>query len=252
MSIELSTSLSARVASLAGIEPAAESIAHAQEELNRKLAARPTLRRAPTARWLIAASAACVAAVIAILFPFSTSTIAFADVQKHFASFKTLSFVLNTKHEGESISQMRVRVNHAGDARIDISEDVTMVVSAKEQQVLMLMHGEHTAMRFPAQTANAKEDPMAWLNDIRTYKQMAKPLGTRQIKGVRAIGWGLEIQGMQSELWSDDSGMPLTMTVYQPGGVSLDFDFSFDEPLDVRLFSLAVPQGYALREGDDD
>jgi hypothetical protein len=65
-------------------------------------------------------------------------------------------------------------------------------------------------------------------------------------------GWLKDIRGMQMELWADETGMPLTMTIHQAAGVSLDFDFAFDVPLDVRLFSMEVPAGYTLKQGDDE
>jgi len=250
MNIGLSQRLSAQVASLAAIQPAAESVAQAQEALACMLAKRATSRRMLSARWL-AAAAACAAAVITMVLPFFASTVAFADAQKHFASFKTLSFVLNTKAQGEAISQMKVLVDQHSNARIETGDDITMVVSGSQQQILMLFRGEHVAMRFPTRADTAKDDPLAWINEIRTYKQAATSLGTRKINGASALGWGLEIKGMHSELWTDENGLPLTLTVRQAEGVTLEFAFSFDAPLDPGLFSLEVPSGYTLKQGDD-
>ncbi|HEX2585605.1 MAG TPA: hypothetical protein VHL14_10750 [Steroidobacteraceae bacterium] len=250
MNIELSPRLSAQVASLAGVQPAEEDVAQAQEKLTRVLAGRATMRRVFNARWL-AAAAACAAAIVAMVLPFTASSIAFADVQKHFASFKTLSFVLNTKAQGESISQMKVFVDQNKNARIETGKDITMVVSGSQQQMLMLFHGERVAMRFSTRADKPKDDPLEWINEIRTYKQAAKSLGTRKINGVSAFGWALEINGLHSELWSNEDGLPLTMTIQQKEGVTMQLDFSFDVPLEARLFSLEVPAGYTLKQGDD-
>lgn len=54
------------------------------------------------------------------------------------------------------------------------------------------------------------------------------------------------------ELWANAEGWPQTMQMTTHAGITLDFDFVFNQALAVGAMSSAVPTGYALVEADED
>ena len=249
MNYELSSRLASMLDSLSAVDADDAVVEEAQLRLRRSLAMASPPRRRAAVKWLSAAAAACTA-IVAMLVASLGPTVAFADVQQHFAIYRTLSFVLDTRSSGESIQQMHVFTNADGDVRTDIGQDVSVVVNARQHQVLTLLHGAHAAMRFPV-AASRKDDPLQWLKEIRDYKQAAESLGTKKLEGVTAHGWHLQVAGMDTELWASDDGLPLQMLVKQAPNIELDFRFTFDQELSADLFSTEVPKGYVLGKAED-
>ncbi len=245
----LSTRLSSQVEALGAVEPTHSQVAKAQQNLDALLQDRSTRDRPRTVvGWLSAAAAGVAAVVIVLLLP-THQNVAFAEVQKHFASFRTLSFLVNTDMGGRTIQQSHVYVNEAGDVRTDVGSDISVIVNAPRKEVLMLAHGPRVAMFLPITEAPKNEDPLAWLAEVRAYQKAATPLGTKIVNGKTAYGWGLQIQGMQSQLWADESGLPLSMEIHQHP-VETQMQFTFDAALDADLFSFEVPQGYSVESED--
>lgn len=251
-STELPTELALQVRELQAIEPIEADVQSAQRKLDVVIRSRARTPVARTAgKWALAAAAACLAIVTISLLPTAGQGVAFAQVQRHFQVFKTLSFVLDTRANGESIQKSQVYVNDAGKVRTDVGGDLSVLVSPSDGQILMLMHASRTAMRFPFESAPKKdEDPLKWLEEIAAYQRAAQPLGTREIDGRRVHGWALEVEGMRSELWADDSGLPLWLQIDQRG-VQIRMDFAFNPSLPESLFSFDVPQGYTEAKPED-
>lgn len=245
----LSARLSAQVDALSAAEPTHSQVAKAQQNLDALLQDRSARDRPRTVvGWLSAAAAGVAAVVIVLLLP-TNHSVAFAEVQKHFAGFRTLSFVMTTEMGGKTIQQSHVYVNEAGDVRTDVGSDISVIVSASRQEVLTLAHRPRAAILAPITEAPESDDPLAWLTEVRAYQQAAKPLGTKIVDGKTAHGWELEIQGLQTQLWADDDGLPLSMEIHQHP-VETRMQFTFDAPLAADLFSFEIPQGY--RVGPED
>jgi hypothetical protein len=243
-SSNLPTELALQVRALQAVAPAEAEVRAAQRELEDVVETRlPAPRRFMLGRWAAAAAAGLMAVVLGLLLPTAGPSVAFAEVQRHFQVFRTLSFVLETRMHGQTIQESHVYVNEAGDVRTDVGKDLTVLVSASRKEVLMLAHGPRTAMKFPIDAAANAEDPLAWLEEIRAYQSAARSLGTQVVDGRTVHGWELEIQGMQSELWADENGLPLWMQMNQQG-MELRMQFTFDQPLAASLFSLDLPRGY--------
>lgn len=245
----LSTRLSAQVEALDAVEPAHEQLAQAQQNLDALIQDRTTRDRPRTMVGWLAATAAGIAAVGVVLLLPTSQSVAFAEVQKHFASFRTLSFLVNTEMGGETIQQSHVYVNEAGDVRTDVGGDISVIVNASRREVLILAHGPRVAMLMPITKAPKNEDPLAWLAEVRAYQKAATPLGTKVVNGKTAHGWELEIQGMQTQLWADENGLPLSMEIDQHA-VETQMQFTFDAPLAADLFSFDIPQGYSVESED--
>jgi outer membrane lipoprotein-sorting protein len=237
-------------------EPDAEAVNSAQRKLDAavaaKMAARP-VRPARAARgWLAAGASALVAAVAVIWLPLGTApALAFAQVQQHFRDFRTLRFDLDQRMNGKPLMNARVSVRHDGSVRTELGNDVVVVVNSTEMRVLTLVKSARMAVVSPLVEAAKKEDALKWLDDIRDFQGVAQALpGSRIIGGQRAYGWSLDIGGGNIELWANEAGLPLEMTLNQGVDIKMDFDFEFDVTFPEDHFSTKVPDGYRLGEED--
>jgi hypothetical protein len=247
---QLSARLSSQLDALRTVEPGHKQIVQAQNTLDALVQQRTRPHRSRAiGTWLTAAAAGVAAVAIVLLLPTVSQNVAFAEVQRHFADFETLSFIMDTRVGGQTIQQSRVYVNEAGDVRTDVGRDVSVIVNASRKEVLTLAHGPRVAMLMPVTEAPKSEDPLAWLAELRAYQNAAKPLGMKVVDGKTAHGWELEIQGMQTQLWADENGLPLSMKIEQQA-MELQMQFTFDAPLAADLFSLEIPQGYRAASED--
>jgi outer membrane lipoprotein-sorting protein len=237
-------------------EPDAEAVNSAQRKLDAavaaKMAARPVRPARATRGWLAAAASALVAAVAVIWLPLGTApALAFAQVQQHFRDFRTLRFDLDQRMNGKPLMNARVSVRNDGSVRTEVGNDVVVVVNSTEMRVLTLVKSARMAVVSPLVEATKKEDALKWLDDIRDFKGVAQALpGSRFIGGQRAYGWSLDIGGGNIELWANEAGLPLEMTLNQGVDIKMDFDFEFDVTFPEDHFSTKVPDGYRLGEED--
>lgn len=239
-------------------EPGAARIDAAQRKLEAavaaKIAAQPVRRPTRRARsWLAAAASAVVAAVALVWLPLGTApALAFAQVQQHFREFQAMRFDMEQRMNGKPIMKARVSVRHDGSVRTEVGDDVIVVVNSAEKQVLTLLKPARVAMVTPLSQAATQDDALDWLDDIRDFKGAAEALPrTRVIDGKRAHGWKLAIQGGDIELWADDEGLPLAMTVNQGVELEMRFDFEFEPALPADEFSTQIPSGYSLADAED-
>jgi hypothetical protein len=253
----LSPGLEMHVRALAGDAPDAHAVEAAQIRLGRRLAdpaSDPTPTRRPRTGWYAFAATAC-AALALILVPFIVSErggLAFAEVQRHFENFRTLAMTIEQGSGDFPMPKINVVLDDTGSVRTDVGTDISVVVNVKEGQVLMLMHDARNALRFPIGVTDmmpAKE-ALSWIDELKHFKGIAKALTeTREIDGVTAHGWSLDIANAQIQLWARDDGLPLAMSVGEGVGIDLRFRFNFDAPIDTGQFSTEIPAGYTTGFG---
>ena len=153
---------------------------------------------------------------------------------------------------GEPFMTARVSVRRDGSVRTEVGDDVVVIVSTEEKQVLTLLKSAHLAIVSPIDEAPTKEDDLAWLDEIREFQGAAKALReTRVIDGQRAHGWELPIEGGTIELWANDEGLPLRMSLNQGVAIEMSFRFEFEPKLAADEFSTRVPDGYSRGESED-
>jgi outer membrane lipoprotein-sorting protein len=238
-------------------EPDADMVDAAQRRLDAAVAAKSAARPARPVRaargWLAAGASALVAAVAMLWLPLGTApALAFAQVQQHFRDFQTLRFDLEQRMNGNPLMKARVSVRRDGSVRTEVGDDVVVVVNSSEMRVLTLVKASRMAVVSPLDQGAKKEDALKWLDDIRNFQGVAKALpGSRIIRGQRAQGWALEIAGGNIELWANDAGLPLEMSLEQGMQLEMTFDFRFDLELPEDLFSTQVPDGYRLGGEED-
>lgn len=248
---ELPERLRTHADSLAAAAPTEQAADAAQRRLSETLAARtqPATARRRRNGWLAAAATACAAVALTVL-PFllsDRSGLAFAEVQRHFSDFTTLSMRIEQGEGGRFMPQVAVLLDADGNVRTDVAGELSVVVNAAQGRVLMLLHSARTAMSFPidAGPAMPAQEALRWIDELRTFKGIATPLAEpAQINGETAYGWTLKIAGAELTLWAREDGQPLAMQVGEGLGLDLRFRFDFDAPIDPALFSTDVPAGY--------
>lgn len=256
----LDAPLSAHVDALNTTTPDQHAVEAAQLRLQRRLsgnrdAAEHRARPART-RWLAFAATAGIALALTLL-PLmfgDRGGLAFADVQRHFQQFRTLTMRIEQGGAGTLLPIIDVAMNESGQVRTDVAGQLSVVVDPKGGQVLMLLHPSRSAMRFPIGVEGIvpAREALDWVEKLRHFKGTATPVSsTRLIDGQTAHGWSLAIGGARLELWADANGLPLAMSIGDGDTAVLDlqFRFRFDEPIAAGTFSTAIPAGYSLSLG---
>lgn len=228
--------------------------AAAQQRLSAALHARRARARPVKRGWAMAALTALAALVLAIGVPLlAPQGNAFAAAQAHFRQFRTLQMEVVQRHGDTVLQTSRTRVDTAGATRTDIGESLSIVVDPARGRVLTLLHQERQAVvaTITPQAASTTGD-IAWLDELRRYTGKAVPLReTRLIAGRRAQGWALDLRGKRTELWTDDSGLPLEMRM-QGSGLQIDYRFTFDLRFAPELFATDLPAGYTQAEAGEE
>lgn len=246
--------LAAHTASMIALDADESEVQQAQLKLEAAVAKLPSSRKSVVRRWLLAGSTACAIGIVSMLPIFGDHNgVAFAQVQQHFVDFKTMAFTIEQRYSGQLQLVTRVQINHAGDVRTDVDKGVSVIVSPNQKQVLTLMHDTHEAMQFPLEVAPVvNNEATDWLKEIQAYKKVATPLSnTRIIDGVTANGWVLNVKGMRTEIWADDDGIPITMTMYDENKLNLNFFFKFNPVIAENTFSTNIPSNYSRVQPDD-
>jgi outer membrane lipoprotein-sorting protein len=80
----------------------------------------------------------------------------------------------------------------------------------------------------------------------------SRPLGEKEIDGVRAVGFRLDDKTGSTDIWADpDTALPIrieTTFLTEPRVVVVMTNFQYDVELDESLFSFDPPKGYKVRE----
>jgi hypothetical protein len=138
-----------------------------------------------------------------------------------------------------------------GSVRTEVGEDITVVVNMREKQVLTLSESSRMAVVAPFEGDTRDDEALGWIEEIQQFQGAAERLpGTRQIRGVAAVGWKLDVGGSVLTLWTDPRGLPLEMQLDQGMQINTSFRFDFNQPLSPALFSTQVPAGYSQATED--
>ncbi len=255
----LDATLASHVQALEAASPDNHAVEAAQLRLQHRLAggdrpARSTLSR--RRGWIAFAATASIALALTLmpLLLGDRGGLAFADVQRHFQQFRILSMRIEQSGLGTMLPVVDVVMSEHGQVRTDIAGSLSVVVDPVAGRVLMLLHDSRNAMRFPIGVEGIvpAREAMQWIEELRHFKGTATAFTeTRVIDGVTAKGWSLAIGGARLELWADESGLPLALSIGDGADavVDLQFRFRFDERVAADAFSTDVPAGYTLGLG---
>jgi hypothetical protein len=255
MNHDIPTPSPALAAHIAALPTADAALADAAQQ--RLLAALPTQHapRRGVPRGLVAAASFCAVLLVGVALFLGEQGNAFAAVQQRLRDFTTLRLQIDQHIDGETLPQSTLLLDRSGSLRTDVGSEVSVIVDTRAHAVLTLLHGPRLAMRMPlpAGTTPQRDDALQWLDAIREFQGEAQPLPQpRTIDGAPTQGWRLHSHGMQIDLWADADGVPRAMQVGGAQGLTLDYRFVFDVPIDPALLSAQVPAGYTLGEADDD
>ncbi|MEX2499869.1 MAG: hypothetical protein WD397_13450 [Wenzhouxiangellaceae bacterium] len=229
------------------------------DSAQRKLIARIDAEKTPSRHaragwgWATAALAAVLLPML-MWMPGTNGGLVFADVQRFFTDFETLSARLTTTMREETILEMDIRVDAQDRVRLDAGGGFSYVIDPNRSLMLQLFHDRKQAMLMPLSEPGAVDEAEAidWLEDIREFQGQAELLDeTMVIGGQQAYGFSLAAGGMNMTLWATESGQPLRLQMQPtdlpgPHGIETRMDFEFDRPLDESLFSLTPPESYRL------
>ena len=154
---------------------------------------------------------------------------------------------------GIDLPTIRVWTDHAGNTRSDIGDSTSVVVNVDKQELLILLHGPHKAMRMPLDDAGSTQarDPLGWLDAVRKFQGQATRLQhSRMIDGVKTNGWLLDTASMHITLWADSQGMPRAVDIDGQTRLQQKITIELDQPIDQARFSTARPAGYTLAQED--
>lgn len=254
--------LAAAVAAVRADQPDAAGVDAAQQRLQVRLDHRARRRAGPWGRLLAVAGTACAVLALSMLTLVGGGNgEAFAMVQRHFADFDTLVMRIDQHSTGAPAQRLEVAMTQAGDVRVDIADQLSVVFDAAAGMSLTLLHEPRQALRVPMPALSdallGDDNPMAWIEDIREFQGKAvRQPDPRVIDGQTAWAWVLEIGGTRCLLWATADGLPLQLTLDSDGAdgavaqlVDIDFDFQFDPALRPDLFGTDVPAGYELLPG---
>jgi outer membrane lipoprotein-sorting protein len=207
-------------------------------------------RRHGLASWLRVAGAAAVLAIavsgIPLLLPGKPGASAFAQAQAWFEHYETLRFEMTMRQDGQPLTTVRVWTDETGNARIETPPVVQLVLPPENVMHTVLPDGQVMSQELgPLPGSFNRGSGMEWLDQIAEFQGLAEPLDTRRdLDGVDALGWRLELAGGTHTLWVDPAdNRPLRLEADLTGGVQMVSVFTFDEALSPTLFQL--PDGSA-------
>lgn len=245
-------SLQAHAAALSADRADEASTASAQQKLLRRIAAAPRRERSPLRRFGAVAATACAVLVLgAAVFLGNLAApdggLAFASVQRQLGDFDALVMRMVQTSHGGVVQETLVTTLRDGRTRVDVGDQVSVIVDPVAGHATTLLHAARQAMRFEVPKAGLGEadDALQWLEELREFRGEATLLaGTRDIDGQEAHGWALQAGGMDVLLWATAEGIPLEMTLSDGGGLLLEFEFDFDPTIAPGTLDAAVPPGY--------
>jgi len=206
----------------------------------------------------LAAAAAIIVAIFVAVHQFgrSVESVAFADVVEPFLTARTATFkititgqgVPSQEFDGMFMEPCRMRHTQPGGGTVIVDLEkgkfVTLLPQLKQAIVLEL--------------TNVPEDPgsLNFFQEIRNRILKAQPLndesveflGRQQVDGQSAIGYHVRKPGLDATVWANaETKMPVQIEVVDDPMIITMSNIAFDVQLDEKLFSLDIPEGYAVK-----
>lgn len=178
--------------------------------------------------------------------------VAFAQVQQHFRDFQLMTMRMEQSMAGTPVQDSLVTAAADGRVRVDVGEQLSVIVDPVRGRGVSLLHGARQAVSFafvPGAQAEGTE-ALDWLAEVRDFQGVARHLAdTRIIDGQVAHGWALDLESGRTVLWAGEDGLPLAMTVEGGALLELEFAFDFDPQVDPARLRVEVPPGYRTMGG---
>ena len=227
------------------------------------------IAQAPSARWGLmahpwryAVAAAAVLAIIALSTIKGGGSIAFAKVMEQIRKASACTYTMTIMTEGQPTMRMKTSYKDPGRMRMESSTpgapgNATSIADINKKKLILLQPLSKQCFTFDL-TGNTTPSPQsAQINlfeDLRRIPDSgAKPIGTKEIGGIKAVGFHASQAGMSYTIWADPGQPKILLIEYESenikgmkGEIS---DFNFDAQLDDSIFSVDPPEGYAVTNG---
>jgi outer membrane lipoprotein-sorting protein len=229
------------------------------------------VRPAPAARktsrihvWRYAAAAAVVLAILAITTLKGGGSNAFAQVMEQVRKATSCSYVITTMKNGLAPTRFKTYYKDPGRMRMDVDVEVfgshgtaTSIIDLNQKKLITVIPSTKQCMIFDltGETAPAQQDAM--VDIFQGLRQLpdsgAKPIGTKKIDGIEAVGFQTSQGGNSYVIWADPDDKHVLLVEFDNqnmrGMKGTLSDFNFDAQLDDSLFSLDPPEGYTVING---
>jgi outer membrane lipoprotein-sorting protein len=207
---------------------------------------------------LAAVAAVAFALVAGLLFTRGGPGLAFAQVAAQIAAARTMTMDVTTAQPGQPPVTVKAMFREPGQWRFEHGDTVAVADAAKgvsvtfdrKQKVALILH----MPSGPAATSRpgAEGDWLATLK--RITKVGGKPVGQKEIDGVKASGFEVVDGAQRYVVWANPAdGAPVRVELITSGvavgmpAVTMDH-IKLDVPLADQLFNTTVPAGYTAQE----
>lgn len=219
------------------------------------------------------ASIAVASAVSVSLYLGSAQSPAFASVVANLRQIDSMNYQAKMFSNGLPImrldiyyqapNKLRIEntplVGQAGDE--DAQALVVNILDTDNGQGVILMPMSKAAMpfSFSVDKLNDKpaENPLLWLDAVKSYKGDVRILEATEVNGIAAIGYQFTEAGITITMWVDElSEMPVSIKVRSEevngqSAFELDGQVFFNEPIDDSLFDLQLGPEYKAVSKDE-
>jgi len=218
-----------------------------------------------TAMKIAAAVLAAAGGLFYLAFvPSAEATVTFAEVAQKLRDAHTLAY--RTTMESPDFKtpiKMRWLFKEPSLFRTEADGGIVSIVDGSQGKQLILDPAAKTALLLEGKAPKAIDGPAAAGGLMEHLRQLtegdAKPVDDKVIGGVRARGFLVTVKklGMEMTVWvNPGTRLPLRVeSSYRFQGketrVTLT-DFQFDPEVDLALFRMEPPPGYALRKAESD
>jgi outer membrane lipoprotein-sorting protein len=225
------------------------------------------IMRRPIPRF-VAAAAACLAVFcVWLLVPGQQSTaVAFNTFANAIVAAKSASFEMEVQIEGQGKQNLQSYYLAPGKVRNEM-KGIVNICDLKNGKFVTLMEGMKRATIMNMKNMPSKmgkpqfNDFFVQARDLLSTHRDAeydkfKPLGEKEIDGVRALGFRLDTPLQMMTLWGNPAtGLPVRIETEWSGIPRTEVtmsNFKLDVDLKPELFDTAVPAGYKVNSFDVD
>ena len=212
--------------------------------------------------WRYVVAAAAVLAIIAVFTFKGGSSNAFAEAMEQLRKVNACTYTMTIKVVGMPTMQMKTSFKEPGRMRMEasvlgMSSAATSIIDVNRKKLVVLMHPSKQCLTYDLTgntTAPQQGSELGLFEELRRIPDSgAQPIGTKEIGGIKAVGFRASRAGMSYVIWTDPGKKRIVLVEYEndnvkgmKGEIS---DFDFDAQLDDSLFSVDPPKGYTVTDG---
>ncbi|MCX7001403.1 MAG: hypothetical protein NT106_14085 [Candidatus Sumerlaeota bacterium] len=162
--------------------------------------------------WRYVLAAAAMLAILAVFTFKGGSSNAFAQAMEQLRKVTACTYTLTTMMEGMPKIQMKTSYKEPGRMRMEasvlgMSSAATSIIDANSKKLVVLMHPSKQCLTYNLTgntTAPQQGSELGLFEGLRRISDSgAQPIGTKEIGGIKAVGFRASIAGMSYIIWTD-------------------------------------------------